>query len=623
MSSSIIPGLGGYVCIRDNHRLAYCAEHAIESLLPVCEEVVVADGDSTDGTLQTLQRMADRDKRIKIIRYPWTNPRGVGHKAWVEWLNFARRHLTTKFQITLDGDETLQNSDECHTAIREACADPNPARRFRRNNYWKSPEFVIPTGHCCADRVVRLGLASMEMPSDQPVAPGEYPIVDAAKDDDRLLIHHLGFLRPKEQFYRKAEAVLGIWFGSKDDRLTRGEAEGKQLWETESGAAYNHILVKHKDTLPDDVQRLLTKWGHFTEKYVPIITTPPDPHIEITEERAEKEPLGILHHGDFGDILMMLPICKAIGNVNLFHQDRHSICKRILERLHVIAPLLEAQPYINVAKPHEGEPVHWLAGDFRVHHELTRSLAWAHLMHYLGSHSLPKVLPDFREPWLTAQPDPRATGKIIINRTSRYNNRFFRWGDILKHYNTSLLFIGTREEHTAFCNTFGPVTYQPTADLLEAARLIAGSALFIGNQSACFAIAEGLKHPRLLEVCLYQPDVIVQASQEGLYLSADGSVNLPAVGQHRPLLLTSAITTVDYLKNPMMQPRTGWYVGQTWAPTYWALKKMLRKGKPGMDDNDAHRIAYDALAEREPEYFDNSQQRAELNLFHEAVGNAL
>ncbi len=40
----------------------------------------------------------------------------------------------------------------------------------------------------------------------------------------------------------------------------------------------------------------------------------------------------------------------------------------------------------------------------------------------------------------------------------------------------------------------------PTANLLEVARVIAGSRLFVGNQSCPAAIAEGLKHPMILEV---------------------------------------------------------------------------------------------------------------------------
>jgi hypothetical protein len=68
--------------------------------------------------------------------------------------------------------------------------------------------------------------------------------------------------------------------------------------------------------------------------------------------------------------------------------------------------------------------------------------------------------------------------------------------------------IRLEEEYKDFCAECGQVEYLPTKTLLEAARAIAGSELFIGNQSAPYAIAEGLKHRSILEVCLWQPDCI-------------------------------------------------------------------------------------------------------------------
>ncbi len=47
------------------------------------------------------------------------------------------------------------------------------------------------------------------------------------------------------------------------------------------------------------------------------------------------------------------------------------------------------------------------------------------------------------------------------------------------------------------------------SDFLQLAQLIAGSRLFIGNQSLPFAIAEALKVNRLLEVYYKAPNVAV------------------------------------------------------------------------------------------------------------------
>ncbi len=617
--------LGSFICVRNGFELDYSFQLAAESLLKVCDQLILCDSDSTDGTRQALQRMADRDRRITVINWPWPNPVRESHHWFLKWLRFAQSHLKTDMVLYLDADEVLDDSPECHQAIREA-KNFGRCLAVDRLNYWRDAYSLIPDGECCGKWCVRMGLTKYPVVSDEPNAAGEQPMVDNAVKEPRVKIHHLGFLRDKDAFYRKARVVLNTWFGRFDPRLEAGEQQGKPVWETECD--FTDRLTRFEGYMPDGVQRWLCERGHFTPSYVPRIIIPPDPVIQITETRTPQEPIGILHYGDFGDIIHMLPICQAIGRVNLYFQDRNSICKRILERLHILAPLLESQSYVNIAKPHDGEPIHWNAGEFRIHHELTRSLAWAHLMHYNGNQSLPPVAPHFQLPWLTGiEPDPRGNGRIIINRTTRYPNRMFRWREIVQHYGTRLLFVGSREEHNIFCGRFGTVPYHPTEDLLEVARLIAASALFIGNQSACFAIAEGMKHRRLLEVCLEQPDVIV-ARDTALHMSPDGSLDIPAMLGRPALQCPAILTLVNYLKNPNTQPRTGWSVAPPFSKkphhdvSHGTLKRRLMKMEGPMTDDEAHRAIFDALAAREPDYFASGQQQAELRLFKEAVANA-
>lgn len=623
--------LGGFICVRNGFELDYCWREAAESLLRVVDQLILCDSDSTDGTRQAMERMADRDKRIKVINWPWPSPKGQSHIWFIEWLNFARQHLTSDFCIYLDADEVLSDSPDCHKAIREAMAK-RECLAVDRLNFWRDASSLIPNGECCGKWCVRFGPREYECVSDEPHHQGERPIVDQARKEPNVQIFHLGFLREKDAFYRKARVVLEAWFNRFDPRLEEGESAGKPLWETE--CAFTERLLPFNGYMPDGVQRWLCERGHFTKDRVPMIVTPPDPKIQITEERPAQEPMGILHCGDFGDVIYMLPICQAIGNVRLYFQDRNSICKRILERLHILAPLLESQSYIQIAKPHEGEPIHWNAGDFRIHHETTRSLAWAHLAHYQGQKNLPRVTPRFQWPWLTdIQPDARGAGCIIINRTNRYANRHFRWAEIVAHYREHLLFVGTKDEHIAFTSRFGHVRYQKTETLLEVAGLIAASAMFIGNQSACYAVAEGMKHRRLLEVCAWQPDVIVAAEQKHLphrlsYLSADGSLDLPPMLGKPALCLPGALSKVNYLKNFNTQPRTGWKIAPPYSKgvhadvSHCTLKRRLMKAE-GMDDETAHRAIFDALAAREPAYFSGGQQEAELMLFNQAISNAL
>lgn len=247
--------------MRQGLSLDYSFELAIESLLKVCEQVVVCDSDSTDGTTEALQRWAEREPRIKLINWPWKNPKGVSHHAWIEWLNYARQRLETPMSIYLDADEVLDDRPECYEALREA-VEQKKSLRVDRLNLYKSPELLIPFDKCCGKWVVRFGPTEYESVSDQPVHPGESKIVDEAVEEPRVKIWHLGFLRDQKAFYRKARAVLQIWQNGYDQRLEKAEQENRPVWEAE--CEWINDLVPHNEGYyPQVVKKWLQDRGHI------------------------------------------------------------------------------------------------------------------------------------------------------------------------------------------------------------------------------------------------------------------------------------------------------------------------------------------------------------------------
>jgi glycosyltransferase involved in cell wall biosynthesis len=255
--------LGGFVCCRNVISLDYCVSEAIQSLLPVCSEVIVCDSDSSDGTTELLHQMARQDSRIRVINWPWTDPQARSHHAWVEWLNFARQHLTTDCQITLDADEVLDDAPECHRVILDALGTDQPARFFHRLNFWRDPHSLIPPGVCLADRVARMGFADRTMHSDEPRTEdgADWRILDEATFHPDLKIFHLGFLRRKSAFYAKNKAVARIWNGEgRDPRLVEGEAKGLEVWETD--CAWTNDLLSYPGPWPQSVKAWLEKRGH-------------------------------------------------------------------------------------------------------------------------------------------------------------------------------------------------------------------------------------------------------------------------------------------------------------------------------------------------------------------------
>ena len=66
----------------------------IESLIPICEEIVVIDSFSTDGTIQICKELG-----VKVFQHPF-----IGH---IEQKSFALSKCLHDWVISLDADECL------------------------------------------------------------------------------------------------------------------------------------------------------------------------------------------------------------------------------------------------------------------------------------------------------------------------------------------------------------------------------------------------------------------------------------------------------------------------------------------------------------------------------------
>lgn len=192
----------------------------------------------------------------------------------------------------------------------------------------------------------------------------------------------------------------------------------------------------------------------------------------------------------------------------------------------MIKPLLESQPYIAFCRPWKGEQVvdldelrtktvstmprgsitHWPSQVWPDMHG-DAGKAWIHViskvfttegLKYLYCRNSGKV--EYVEP--TA-----ADGKIIINRTARWRNDMIHYY-YLREIKGQLIFSGLPEEHESFCKEWDlQIPLLKVDDFFHLAVAIARCKFMIGNQSLCFALAEAMKTPRILEVCPYAPNV--------------------------------------------------------------------------------------------------------------------
>ena len=135
--------------------------------------------------------------------------------------------------------------------------------------------------------------------------------------------------------------------------------------------------------------------------------------------------------------------------------------------------------------------------------------------HLVDCHAGPLGLSiNMHEPWIyNVNPNPAMHKKIVVNQTPRYNGKNkIDWKN-LHHLQDKIVHIGSKSEYKGFCNWAFEVEHLPCWDMLSMAETIAGCDLFIGNQSCAFALAEGLKVPRILSSeCLRCPNCTPESS---------------------------------------------------------------------------------------------------------------
>lgn len=220
------------------------------------------------------------------------------------------------------------------------------------------------------------------------------------------------------------------------------------------------------------------------------------------------------HSGNAGDIIYALPAIKhlagggaslrlalgtPISNKHLVHPLGHVMLDQRM--FDMLAPLLRAQAYIRELEVHQGEAVDFDLDVIRrapIPHDRLGISRW--YGYFLG------IAPDLASPWLSVEPDPAARGRVLLARSQRYRNRRldFRFLSGLP----DLAFVGLREEYEDMRRQLPKLEWLQVGDFHQLARLIAGCRLFIGNQSFPFALAEGLKVPRVLELYPLSPNVV-------------------------------------------------------------------------------------------------------------------
>ena len=227
---------------------------------------------------------------------------------------------------------------------------------------------------------------------------------------------------------------------------------------------------------------------------------------KIDKKIIYNKELNFLHSGHCGDLLYSLPVIKKLSlthKCNLFIGVNKKVpggyfkhpAKNVYidDRMYnLILPLIKFQKYINTVQKFNNQSIDIdldIFREFPVNINFNSSKWYFHIT---GKNC------DLSEPYIESIDHKEIKNKIIILRSFRSRNHLIDY-DFINNYREELIFIGLKDEFEDLKKRIPKLIFYNPKDFLEMSQIIKSSKFFLGNQSVGFAIAEGLKVPRILE----------------------------------------------------------------------------------------------------------------------------
>jgi glycosyltransferase involved in cell wall biosynthesis len=101
--------VSGFTIVRNAIRYDYPFRESIRSLLPLVDELVIAVGDSCDGTLEAIRGIAS--PKIRITQTVWDSNSRRGGAVLAEQTNIALKACQGEWCFYLQADEVLHEND--------------------------------------------------------------------------------------------------------------------------------------------------------------------------------------------------------------------------------------------------------------------------------------------------------------------------------------------------------------------------------------------------------------------------------------------------------------------------------------------------------------------------------
>ncbi len=222
--------ISGFTVIRNAVLMGYPVVEAIRSILPICDEYIVAVGAGDDATRELIASIGD--PKLRIVDTVWDRTRNRGGHMLAEKTNEALAMCRGTWCFYLQADEVVHERDL--PVIRAACERLRDdtqveALLFDYTHFYGSFS-VIATSHNWYRyevRIVRNGIGARSIGDAQSfmVADHKPRVVHSGA---RIL--HYGWAKPPERMGTKMARFHYWYFGARDEKTEDPTFQFRQMY---------------------------------------------------------------------------------------------------------------------------------------------------------------------------------------------------------------------------------------------------------------------------------------------------------------------------------------------------------------------------------------------------------
>lgn len=252
----------GFTIVRNAVRLDYPIVEAITSILPLCDEFIVAVGKSEDNTLELVQQI--RSEKIKIIETIWDDHQREGGRALALETDKAMAAILEDVDwcFYIQADEVLH--EQYYPLVQEAMAGYQNDKRvegllFQYKHFYGSYDYVGNSWSWYRReiRIIRNDKRIFSYRDAQgfrkkPNEKLKVKLLDA-------FIHHYGWVRDPRAMQRKHEAFSHFYH---DDRWMNENLTRAQEFDYSQIDSLERFTGTHPQVMLDRIRRLNWNFDH-------------------------------------------------------------------------------------------------------------------------------------------------------------------------------------------------------------------------------------------------------------------------------------------------------------------------------------------------------------------------